>query len=130
MMLETELDTSTLTDEQLAAAAPAEHKINLLPGLVFGASLGLAAEVAGRLAVLLVELLKEFYALPRPPGMDMLQGYAYPSGHATLATATYGFLAILLARDVQPPRTGPPARETRLDRDRGRGGRGRRARRA
>jgi undecaprenyl-diphosphatase len=53
--------------------------------------------------VLLVELLKEFYALPRPPGMDMLQGYAYPSGHASLATATYGFLAILLARDVQPP---------------------------
>ena len=53
--------------------------------------------------VLLVELLKEFYALPRPPGMDMLQGYAYPSGHATLATATYGFLAILLARDVRPP---------------------------
>jgi len=53
--------------------------------------------------LLLVELLKEFYALPRPPGMDMLQGYAYPSGHATLATATYGFLAILLARDVQPP---------------------------
>jgi undecaprenyl-diphosphatase len=53
--------------------------------------------------LLLVELLKEFYALPRPPGMDMLQGYAYPSGHATLATATYGFLAILLARDVRPP---------------------------
>ena len=53
--------------------------------------------------LLLVELLKHFYALPRPPGMDMLQGYAYPSGHATLATATYGFLAILLARDVRPP---------------------------
>ena len=53
--------------------------------------------------VLLVELLKEFYALPRPPGMDMLKGYAYPSGHATLATAVYGFLAILLARDVSPP---------------------------
>lgn len=32
----------------------------------------------------------------------MLQGYAYPSGHATLATSTYGFLAILLARDVRP----------------------------
>ena len=53
--------------------------------------------------LLLVELLKEFYALPRPPGLDALKGYAYPSGHATLATATYGFLAILLARDVQPP---------------------------
>jgi membrane protein DedA with SNARE-associated domain/membrane-associated phospholipid phosphatase len=53
--------------------------------------------------LLLVELLKQFYALPRPPGMDMLQGYAYPSGHATLATTTYGFLAILLARDVRPP---------------------------
>jgi len=52
--------------------------------------------------VLLVELLKRFYALPRPPGIEMLQGYAYPSGHATLATATYGFLAILLARDVRP----------------------------
>ncbi|MEJ2214786.1 MAG: bifunctional DedA family/phosphatase PAP2 family protein [Gammaproteobacteria bacterium] len=52
--------------------------------------------------VLLVELLKQFYALPRPPGIEMLQGYAYPSGHATLATATYGFLAILLARDVRP----------------------------
>jgi membrane protein DedA with SNARE-associated domain/membrane-associated phospholipid phosphatase len=52
--------------------------------------------------LLLVELLKQFYALPRPPGIEMLQGYAYPSGHATLATATYGFLAILLARDVRP----------------------------
>jgi membrane-associated phospholipid phosphatase len=52
--------------------------------------------------LLLVELLKQFYALPRPPGIEILQGYAYPSGHATLATATYGFLAILLARDVRP----------------------------
>ncbi len=51
--------------------------------------------------LILVELLKQFYALPRPPGMDMLQDYTYPSGHATLATATYGFLAIMLARDVQ-----------------------------
>ena len=55
------------------------------------------------LPLLLVELMKQFYALPRPPGMDMLHGYAFPSGHATLATATYGFLAILLARDVRPP---------------------------
>ena len=53
--------------------------------------------------LLLVELLKRFYALPRPPGLEMLEGYAYPSGHATLATATYGFLAIMLARDVRPP---------------------------
>jgi membrane protein DedA with SNARE-associated domain/membrane-associated phospholipid phosphatase len=52
--------------------------------------------------LLLVELLKQFYALP-PPGMEILHGYAYPSGHVTLATATYGFLAILLARDVRPP---------------------------
>ena len=51
--------------------------------------------------LLLVEILKQFYALPRPPGIEMLQDYAYPSGHATLATATYGFLAILLARDVR-----------------------------
>lgn len=53
--------------------------------------------------LLLVELLKRFYVLPRPPGLEMLEGFAYPSGHATLATATYGFLAILLARDVRPP---------------------------
>ncbi len=53
--------------------------------------------------LVLVELLKQFYALPRPPGIDLLQGYAYPSGHATLATATYGFFAILLARDVRQP---------------------------
>lgn len=53
--------------------------------------------------LMLVELLQHFYALPRPPGLAMLDGYAYPSGHATMATATYGFLAILLARNVWPP---------------------------
>ena len=53
--------------------------------------------------LLLLELLKQFYALPRPPGIEMLHDYAYPSGHATLATATYSFLAIFLARDVQTP---------------------------
>ncbi|MDX1824559.1 MAG: bifunctional DedA family/phosphatase PAP2 family protein, partial [Thiohalomonadales bacterium] len=53
--------------------------------------------------LLLLELLKQFYALPRPPGIEMLHDYAYPSGHATLATATYAFTAIFLARDVQIP---------------------------
>ena len=53
--------------------------------------------------LLLVELMKQFYALPRPPGLDMLHGYAFPSGHATMATAIYGFLAVLLARDTRPP---------------------------
>jgi len=54
------------------------------------------------LPALLVELLKRFYAMPRPPGLDTLIGYAYPSGHATLSVAVYGFLAILLCGHIKP----------------------------
>ncbi len=52
---------------------------------------------------LLVELLKRFSTMPRPPALETMAGAAYPSGHATLAMAVYGFIAILLAQRFSPP---------------------------
>jgi undecaprenyl-diphosphatase len=51
---------------------------------------------------LLVRLLNRFYTQSPPPGLNTIEGLSYPSGHATLATAVYGFLAILLTREMRP----------------------------
>lgn len=43
--------------------------------------------------------LKHGFAIPRPRLVSgYAQGYAYPSGHTVMATALYGFLAVMLAR--------------------------------
>lgn len=51
---------------------------------------------------LLFVVLKYGFAIPRPlsvPGLA--DSYAYPSGHTVMATALYGFLAVMLARDIK-----------------------------
>lgn len=50
-------------------------------------------------ALAITLLLKAGFALPRPPASVMLiakDGYGFPSGHATGATATYAALAVYL----------------------------------
>lgn len=51
---------------------------------------------------LMVKLLHHFYAQSPPPGLNPVEGLSYPAGHATLATGVYGFLAILLTREMRP----------------------------
>lgn len=58
----------------------------------------LAGAYAG--AWLLQRTIKLLTQVPRPPATDavgVFSGYAFPSGHATDATAVYGMLAVLLA---------------------------------
>lgn len=49
-------------------------------------------------AWLLTDYLKHFFARPRPLGetFTVAAGFAFPSGHAALSMAYYGFLATLL----------------------------------
>lgn len=51
-------------------------------------------------AWLLMDLLKQFFARPRPLGdaLTVAAGFSFPSGHAMLSMAFYGFLAILLLK--------------------------------
>ena len=49
---------------------------------------------------LLIHILKLVFTLPRPPAAIGLEAFAFPNGHTTLAMSVYGFLAILLAREV------------------------------
>lgn len=61
----------------------------------------LAAVAFGHLAG---QLLKTLMAAPRPLDLGY-QGaslYAFPSGHATMTTVVYGFLAVLVARGLAP----------------------------
>lgn len=52
---------------------------------------------------LLVQLLKLSFDLPRPPtAMLPTDLHTFPSGHATLAMTVYGFLAVLITRDLVP----------------------------
>ncbi|MFQ5643192.1 MAG: phosphatase PAP2 family protein [Thiogranum sp.] len=51
---------------------------------------------------LLTNALKHYTAVPRPPLLDnALMNYAFPSGHASLSVAVFGFLAVLLARELR-----------------------------
>ena len=51
---------------------------------------------------LLTEALKHYTAVARPPLLDnSLMNFAFPSGHASLSVAVFGFLAVLLARELR-----------------------------
>ncbi len=54
--------------------------------------------------------LKAALEIPRPvPGLYTgLSTYAFPSAHATMSTVTYGFLAVLLARELPAARRWGP----------------------
>lgn len=52
--------------------------------------------------LLLVGLLNYFYTAPRPPLITTLEYGTELSGHIVLSMAVYGFLAILLVRDIKP----------------------------
>ncbi|MFQ5756924.1 MAG: phosphatase PAP2 family protein [Acidiferrobacterales bacterium] len=53
---------------------------------------------------LLTWTLKTVLKIPRPLTgyQDGLSAYAFPSGHATMSMAVYGFLAVLIARELPP----------------------------
>ncbi len=54
-------------------------------------------------------LLKLVVASPRPmPLYDGISGYSFPSGHASLSLAVYGFLAVLIARELSVARRWLP----------------------
>lgn len=67
-----------------------------------GAYLG-ATLVFGQLAALAIKFAVE---RPRPvPSLyDGISEFAFPSGHATMAMAAYGFMAVMIARGTQPAR--------------------------
>jgi undecaprenyl-diphosphatase len=51
---------------------------------------------------LLTEALKNYTAVERPPLLDnSLMNYSFPSAHASLSVAVFGFLAVLLARELR-----------------------------
>lgn len=47
---------------------------------------------------LLMDLLKNYFAVPRPPlpHFATVSGYSFPSGHALMSTLFYGILALVL----------------------------------
>ena len=50
----------------------------------------------------MTEALKAYTAIPRPPLLDPSDlGYAFPSGHASLSIAVFGFLAVAIARELR-----------------------------
>ena len=51
---------------------------------------------------LLTEALKLYTAVQRPPLLDSAQmSYAFPSAHASLSVAVFGFLAVIVARELR-----------------------------
>jgi len=75
-------------------------------------SLGLLARKRWRAALhwlitvacvgLLTEALKLYTAVQRPPLLDSAQmSYAFPSAHASLSVAVFGFLAVIVARELR-----------------------------
>ncbi|NLB87665.1 MAG: phosphatase PAP2 family protein [Syntrophomonadaceae bacterium] len=52
-----------------------------------------------------MSLLKDFFGRPRPSGehLTIATGMSFPSGHAMLSMAFYGFVAYLLAQRVNSP---------------------------
>ena len=68
----------------------------------------LAAALLG--AVLLADIVKPIVARPRPPAalaIGSFSGWAFPSGHATQAIATWGMLALLCAGMMRRRRVLP-----------------------
>lgn len=58
---------------------------------------------------LVTYLLKLVIAAPRPmPLYEGLSVYSFPSTHTTLSIAVYGFLAVLIARELTPMRRWAP----------------------
>ncbi len=50
----------------------------------------------------MTEALKAYTAVARPPSLDAsAQGFAFPSGHASISIAVYGFLAVAIARELR-----------------------------
>ena len=84
--------------------------------ILVGAAFVVAALLAGRprLAVivavtliasaLFTDLVKDYIARPRPPGVGVVPetGYSFPSGHTLNSTATYGLLAFVAWRSRLP----------------------------
>jgi len=59
--------------------------------------------------MILTHLLKIVIAAPRPMGLyDGVSAYSFPSSHASLSVAVYGFLAVLIARELSPARRWIP----------------------
>lgn len=56
---------------------------------------------------LIMSLLKDFFARPRPSGehLTIATGMSFPSGHAMLAMAFYGFIAYLLVQKFHSPKS-------------------------
>lgn len=51
---------------------------------------------------LMTQLLKHYTAVPRPPALEATTlGYAFPSAHAGLSVAVFGFLAVAIARELR-----------------------------
>lgn len=63
----------------------------------------------GATTALLTRLLKLVVAAPRPtPLYTGISAYSFPSSHASLSVAVYGFLAVLIARELTPARRWIP----------------------
>ncbi len=72
-----------------------------------GATLHLLGAVG--FSVLISQILKYTLKVPRPPAMQfMLHDPSFPSGHATINTALYGFCALLIARELSGTRRWLP----------------------
>lgn len=66
----------------------------------------LAAAAFGGFATVII---KQALQIPRPTQIyEGLVTYAFPSGHVTLSTVLYGFLAVLIASDMTPSRRWLP----------------------
>jgi undecaprenyl-diphosphatase len=78
----------------------------VLAGLLWRRCWGAAAHwlAAGVFGGLLTWTLKAVLKIPRPLTgyQDGMSFYAFPSGHATMSMAVYGFLAVLIARELPP----------------------------
>jgi membrane protein DedA with SNARE-associated domain/membrane-associated phospholipid phosphatase len=60
-------------------------------------------------ALLLTRLLKVGIAAPRPPHLfGGVDADSFPSGHVSLSVAVYGFLAVLIARELAPSKRWMP----------------------
>lgn len=58
---------------------------------------------------LMTYLLKLVIAVPRPIAIyEGISLYSFPSTHTTLSIAVYGFLSVLIARELAPPRRWAP----------------------
>ncbi|MDQ3492612.1 MAG: phosphatase PAP2 family protein [Chloroflexota bacterium] len=127
------LDMTRALDDGVSAAILAGHSSalgrvaatwetvgDLTPWILISWLVGLALFVSGRrLAAVwffaaitadgLAALMKAAFALPRPPGGDLIDlfggpSYAYPSGHVARTVVLLGLLAWVTLREVPRPR--------------------------